>query len=114
MATRSSITIKNVDGTRRSIYCHWNGYPDGVGRILKESYNTTKKVNALINLGDISSLAPSIECPEGHSFDSPIKGYTVAYHRDRGEGLVIRDIPSKQEYNYVFNVATQKWSYRRG
>jgi hypothetical protein len=44
-------------------------------------------VEGLIALGNISSLDKEVE-PEDrsqHSFDSPEKGVTVAYHRDRGE-----------------------------
>lgn len=111
MATRSSITIENLDGSRRSIYCHWDGYPTGVGKILYDYYNSTEKVNALIDLGAISILAPSIECPEGHSFDSPITGYTIAYHRDRGEDLMINDRVQKEDFNYLFDVNTQEWTY---
>lgn len=113
MATRSSITIKNSDGSKRSIYCHWDGYPDHVGKILNEHYNTTEKVNALIDLGAISVLAPSIECPEGHSFESPVRDYTIAYHRDRGDELMIFDKVQREDYNYLFDVKTQKWTYSR-
>lgn len=84
MGTRASITVK--DGSVfKTIYCHWDGYPEGVGKTLHTYYHSTKKALALIALGSISSLHPSIECPEGHTFDSRIDGYTVAYKRDRGE-----------------------------
>ena len=55
MATRSRIAIENQDGTVTSIYCHFDGYLSGVGKILKEYYTTQTKVEALINLGFISS-----------------------------------------------------------
>ena len=29
MATRSRIAIELSDGTVKSVYCHWDGYPDG-------------------------------------------------------------------------------------
>lgn len=72
MATRSRIAIENQDGSVTSIYCHWDGYTKHNGKILDEAYNTENKLNALIALGDISSLERSIED-------------TVAYARDRGE-----------------------------
>ena len=34
MATRSLIAVQNADGTFLSIYCHWDGYPSGVGKDL--------------------------------------------------------------------------------
>ena len=74
MATRSNIEIENKDGTVSAIYCHFDGYIDGVGEILYKNYNTREKLEQLIALGDISSLGKTLE-------------ETVAYHRDRGERL---------------------------
>jgi hypothetical protein len=53
---------------------------------------------ALIGLGDISYLNESIECPAGHSFNTPIGGYTVAYHRDRGEAFQQELHGSREDY----------------
>ena len=47
MSTRSSIAVKTADGIK-SIYCHWDGYVDHNGRILKEFYSTDEKVNQLM------------------------------------------------------------------
>jgi hypothetical protein len=92
MATRSRIGIeltdKNGERIVKSIYCHWDGYPEGVGKILMEHYQDRDKVEKLIKLGAISFLEASIEKPEGHTFDTPVRGYTVAYHRDRKESKV--------------------------
>ena len=72
MATRSRIAIENQDGSVTSVYCHWDGYISGVGRTLTQHYNTKDKVEALIELGNLSSLDKTLET-------------TVAYARDRGE-----------------------------
>jgi hypothetical protein len=53
-----------------------------------EHYQDRDKVEKLIKLGAISFLEASIEKPEGHTFDTPVRGYTVAYHRDRKESKV--------------------------
>jgi hypothetical protein len=98
MATRSRIGIQNQDGTVSSIYSHWDGYPSHNGKILKEQYTDRSKVESLIALGSISSLAESTECPEGHGFENRIDGYTVAYHRDRGEDLSIQTHSSVESY----------------
>lgn len=75
MATRSMIGIKDKDGHGASlIYCHWDGYPNGVGDTLKQFYDTEEKVRELLELGDLSTL--------GNDLDS-----SFAYHRDRGEEL---------------------------
>lgn len=99
MATRSTIAIEYADGTVGQVYCHWDGYLDHNGAILQEHYLDPFKVRELIDLGDISSLAPSIEKPEGHSFDKSVEGYTVFYGRDRGEtGCEARKFRNVGEY----------------
>lgn len=86
MSTRSRIGIENIGGAVTSIYCHFDGYPDGVGRILQTEYQNRAKVEDLIALGDISVLCPELhpQKHEIHTFSRPQKKCTIAYHRDRG------------------------------
>lgn len=116
MSTRSTISIQ-TPSVLRSIYCHYDGYLSGVGALLHTYYNTEEKVNALIDLGDLSilgeKLIPNPDAP--HSFVKPQEGVTVAYYRDRGENnlyiarpISIHDINS-QEYNYIFKDGA--WHY---
>ena len=111
MATRSRIAIEKANGTVESIYCHWDGYPENNGIILDEHYTDEKKVQSLIDLGDISSLRLNVEAPEGHSFESPDEETTVAYGRDRGEKNVDKKLHDSvndffdgdiEEYGYIF------------
>lgn len=109
MGTRSTISKVYPDGTVKSIYCHWDGYVSNNGVILQEHYQDETKIDQLLALGSISSLGRDIGTK--HSFESPEPGYTVAYHRDRGEGLTVtatasylewlRDTDHHEEYNYV-------------
>jgi len=85
MSTRSNSIVQRKDGKFARIYVHFDGYLQGVGRILREHFQNPAKVEKLVALGDLSSLAPKITKPKGHSFSTPKKGYTVAYGRDRGE-----------------------------
>ena len=73
MSTRSRIAIENQNGSVTSIYCHFDGYIDSVGKTLFNHYDQ-EKLEKLLELGDISSLGES-------TID------TVAYCRDRGEDL---------------------------
>lgn len=116
MGTRSNIAAQMSDGTSKVIYCHWDGYISYNGRILNQYYDTQEKVEALIALGNISSLDLSTECPQGHSFDTRIEGYCVAYGRDRGEkgqeaSLIgdVRTYPVHEEYLYFWVKEEQKW-----
>ena len=75
----------NADGTVTGIYCHWDGYLLHNGMILNESYTDRQKVEALMALGDLSSL--DHELGEKHDFNDSraYKGQCNAYGRDRGE-----------------------------
>ena len=114
MSTNSTIWIKNEDGTFEGVYCHWDGYVDGVGATLAHHYTDERKVRNLISLGAISSLGAKTGVtflPEGHTFDTPVEGFVVAYHRDRGEDLTIYKETEECktlecEYNYLFDNGT--------
>ena len=110
MATRSNIAYKTPEGKIRSVYCHWDGYPEHNGEMLKRFYNSFDRAVALVELGSISSLKPNLNSQvPGHSFETPADEVTIAYHRDRGEELHISeydDIPSwiadMEEYAYLY------------
>ena len=87
---KSSISVKGMDGLILTIYYyHSNEHLTHIGQILQDYYSDYHDALALVNLGNISKLDKSIECPEGHTFDNRVEGYTVAYHRDRGDKLHI-------------------------
>lgn len=95
MSTRSCISALCEDGKIRATYCHYDGYPEYVGRTLKDNYCEQEKIEKLLALGSLSSLGASIDCPEGHSYNNQTEGYTVAYHRDRGE-----DFEPNEEFEF--------------
>ena len=55
MSTNARIGIKLEDGSILSAYHHWDGYPEWLGCILKQHYNTKEKVAELIDGGNMSS-----------------------------------------------------------
>jgi hypothetical protein len=81
--TTSRIAKVQEDGSVKSIYCHWDGNPSYNGAILFDNYQDPDKIDALLNLGDISVLG--FEIGEKHDFDNPPKGVVNSYGRDRGE-----------------------------
>lgn len=124
MATRSNIAIKRKNGKVNSIYCHWDGYLSHNGKILLENYQDIDKINKLIELGDISSLAENVEpTTDKHGFDNPEKNVVVAYKRDRGEENVeprsynnLEDYLNNVdklfiEYIYLYDEEKSKWFY---
>jgi hypothetical protein len=120
MATRSTIAVIHDNGTVSQIYCHWDGYLQGVGAELIKNYSTPELAEELISLGDISSLHRSIH-PKGndHTFDCPENGVTVFYGRDRGEldtqakhfdsVKKYLDNNSTEDYNYLYQLG--QWFY---
>lgn len=111
MGTRSSISVQ-VGDKIKSIYCHWDGYLSWNGKILLENYNSQELAEKLIALGDLSSLNKSPDKPEGHTYDTPVDGYCVAYGRDRGEkntearsytSMYELKLEMNEEYNYYWD-----------
>jgi hypothetical protein len=56
MSTRSRIGLELSDGSILSIYNHFDSYPEFLGVKLVEHFNTREKVEALVDLGDISAV----------------------------------------------------------
>lgn len=80
MSTRSRIGYVDENNNYRSVYCHHDGYLEGVGYALLNFYNRSDLVGEIVSLGDLSSLGENLK-PRGE--DNP--GGTFAYNRDRGE-----------------------------
>ena len=95
MATRSTIALEFADGTVHQVYCHWDGYLAHNGQILLKHYSNPFILRDLIDLGDISSLKPTIGTKHafshfGTTLDQEAYNFlygemTTFYGRDRGE-----------------------------
>ena len=100
MSTRASISVLDELGLVHTIYNHHDGYEAGLGKMLKEHYNTQESAMNLISHGDASSVGPTVdEC--------------TFYHRDRnedwddvqpGKNQSIADAMEtyEQGYDYIF------------
>jgi len=116
MSTRSLICIKK-ENTYEAIYCHWDGYPEHNGAILKNYYTDPNKIQQLIDLGDISSLESEIG--EKHNFNDNNNNWTTFYGRDRGEEDVnarivsrfedLKEIASNHGAEYVYIFENGNW-----
>jgi len=95
MGTRSTIALEFADGTVEQVYCHWDGYLAYNGQMLLEYYSNPFILRDLIDLGDISSLKPTIGTKHAFShfdtemkqedYDALYRDMTTFYGRDRGE-----------------------------
>ena len=108
MSTRSTISILKKDGSLKSIYCHWDGYLEGVGETLIVNYKTPLQVNELIKNGDISSLGTTINETEFYH-DKDAKVAFLEYKSLDEIGY----FNSLQHYNYIYKEQEQRWEYFR-
>ena len=100
MATRSRIGIQLADESVLSVYHHWDGYPEWLGRILKTHYNTKEKVAELIDGGDMSVCWNDNNEPE--------------YYSARGEDCPPRLDANKYDYladgeEYAYLFVNNEW-----
>jgi hypothetical protein len=122
MATRSSIAVQHEDGTISSVYCHWDGYLEHVGKMLVDHYASQELAETLVSGGAISQLQKRIApVSAAHNFAHPEKDVTVFYARDRGEELKVNKFDNIemyrltndwQEYDYIFRKGA--WQLWRG
>jgi hypothetical protein len=140
MATRSTISMREVDNTVKTIYSHWDGYPSHNGKLLLEHYTDLNKIRELINLGDISvldeHLHPTdegyirtfvgndyvrIRTDKPHSFEQRWDGVCLFYKRDRKDKeydnvepyRTYKKFPNEgEEYDYMFDIKQNKWLVR--
>lgn len=71
MSTRSSIAVEHANGSVSAVYCHFDGYLDGVGAALVADHASQEAAEALVALGDLRMVSK--------------RDGVFAYHRDRGE-----------------------------
>lgn len=139
MSTRGRIGMELPNGKIKSIYVHHDSYPEGVGKTLQKYYKDPKKIEELLDLGDISSLGSFYEKEksEGYwiKFDEPdpvkreelirrAADCTIPY-KDRGEDCPARIDENEiefikkagncaEEYMYLFKEdwsGVYKWHY---
>jgi hypothetical protein len=119
MATRSTIAVQYPDNTIKQIYCHWDGYIEHNGRILKQYYSTPELAQELISHGDLSVLGDYINPVGTHTFDKPEENCCVYYGRDRGEyntaarvfnnWTIFTQKRSAEEYDYFYSAEHNRW-----
>ena len=110
MSTNGRIGIKYQGGTIVSVYHHWDSYPEWLGAVLQDKYNTEDKANRLISGGDMSCCwTQSRWLANGGQGKVPY--YGPQYYTGRGEELNITtsdnfkeftELDCGNEYSYLF------------
>jgi hypothetical protein len=110
MATRARIGIELKNGSVLSVYHHWDGYPEWLGRILNTHYNTRQKVSELIDGGDMSCCWTDDHFRTSEGVEKKSE-YGPQYYSGRGDDCPPRldaDLceyllpENGEEYNYLF------------
>jgi hypothetical protein len=116
MSTRARIGIELKNGSVLSVYHHWDGYPEWLGRILKTHYNTWENASELIDGGDMSS------CWTEDRWNSETKAqeYGPQYYSQRGDDCPPRFDSNKydyladgEEYAYLYTLNGEWVCYNR-
>jgi hypothetical protein len=138
MGTRSAIGYELADHTVVSVYCHWDGYVEGNGKILVEHYQNRDDVKQLIDGGSMSALrtrntwnSGSMLRDENGEYIWDDQGYIMSegdrdpqpqYHTERGDELVVQHTSfdefvsgnSGEEYAYLYDLNGNWKAYKIG
>ena len=111
MGTRSRIGIQLKDNSVLSVYCHYDGYPEFNGRVLRDNYDTIEKVRNLIDGGDMSCTWTNAgwnneTLPESGPLHYTARGESLESNapelsKDHGEYLKM-SANADEEYSYLF------------
>lgn len=92
MSTSCTISYVDENNICHSVYCHNDGYPTHIGRLLLNIYNNMDILRELISHGNMSVLSEKINPnpDKSHEFDGFLFGRMqmdtcLFYHRDRGD-----------------------------
>ena len=120
MATRARIGIERTDGSILTSYCHYDGYPGGLGYNLVTNWTNYDKVLEAIELGDASTWGSEIgvkhpfsyheayvsldsnETMDRNEFNKAYGDMNTYYQRDRSE-IGAFPVDFKDAYMYKMN-----------
>ena len=113
MATRARVGIQLSDQSILSVYHHWDGYPEWLGRILTTHYNSKDKASELIDGGDMSSAWTNERWSGVNEYGGQMKEETTEYgpqyYSQRGDDCpprlddnVVEFLSDGEEFAYIF------------
>lgn len=110
MSTRALIGVVQDDQTIKSVYHHFDGYPEWLGTVLEDKYNTEDKANRLISGGGMSCCWTQTRWL-ANGGQGQVPSYGPNYYTGRGEELRITttdnfeeftELDCDNEYSYLF------------
>jgi hypothetical protein len=99
MGTSSMIGYVQEDGSVITTYCHFDGYVDGVGRELAESFSTPEKAKSVASIGYLSGLQADLEL----AIDDAVHTEDPVVYASSDVFLKCGDNHAGAEYLYLFD-----------
>lgn len=124
MSTPCYVGKENPDKSITYIYVHHDGYLEGVGKELLNSYQDEEKINKLLELGDLSSLGDEPITDSSAWKNSSYSPRMCISYKDRGEtdvdAVTVENLKALEkqldaplftpvDYAYIFRKG--KWYY---
>jgi hypothetical protein len=105
MGTRSTIALEFADGTVEQVYCHWDGYLEHNGKILRDHYMNPFKVKKLVALGGFSSLSETVEGTASTAYTQRGEDICIGKYKDFNE---YKHEAQFEEYDYILRQVNGK------
>ena len=107
MGTRSRIGKQLADGSILSVYCHYDGYPEFNGRVLRDYFSTSEKVSDLIDGGDMSCTWTNAgwnneTLEENGPLHYTSRGESIEDNAPRLDKDMEEFFTDNEEYSYIF------------
>ena len=103
MSTRSNIVLLRENGSCSAVYCHYDGYLEHNGKMLIDNYTSTKDVRALVAMGNIRSLKPTLdEMAKEDYAEAPHNCNTLRGYMSEVDTLFI-------EFIYLWSEEDESW-----
>ena len=114
MSTSARIAKREDDGTVRSVYCHFDGYPSYAGKLLRHHYTDPEIVDIVMNFGNFSALEQHVSDISFYiTAPSPMDERAMR-HASTGDFLEYGS-KSASEYLYLFDQGRWRcWSTWNG
>jgi len=105
MATRSRIGFETASGAVMHIYCHYDGYVEGVGKALLSDHNDVNKAYELVNGGTCSTICNQVQRSHNALSEKAWSNNRQSYKQDGTR--------SWEEYQYLWDSRKACWLWRK-
>lgn len=101
MSTSARIAKREDDGTVRSVYCHYDGYPSYAGKLLRHYYTDPEIVDIVMNFGNFDALEQHVSDIDFYITEGLVD--ELAMRHANTEDFLEYGSKSASEYLYLFD-----------